>query len=78
MIDLYTALKLMGDFNSNSSLVHLKNSQNKYGFNEHLTVKEVKDKYDLRKTKVIEISPYFCCECYGGFLLTIQEEKDNE
>ena len=65
MIDLYTALKLIGDFNSNSSLVHLK-------------VKEVKDKYDLRKTKVIEISPYFCCECYGGFLLTIQEEKDNE
>ena len=28
---------------------------------EILTVKQLKEKYDLRRTKVVRIAPYFCC-----------------
>lgn len=34
-------------------------------------LKQIKQKYDLRRTKVTNIKPYFCCEDYAGFLLTI-------
>lgn len=73
MIDLYTALKLVNALDSDEEIVHLRKSgqifKSEY---ELLTVKEIKNKYDMRKTEVIEMLPYFSCGEYEGFLFTIK------
>lgn len=73
MVDLYTALKLTGDLDSNDNIVFLKKLQEKYSFNECMTVRQIKEQYDMRKTKVIKISSHFSCEEYQEFLFTIIE-----
>lgn len=72
MIDLYTALKLVNAFDSEKEIVHLRKKDQIFKSEyELLTVKQIKEKYDMRKIKVIEICPYFCCGDYEGFLFTI-------
>lgn len=40
-----------------------------------MTVREVKEKFDLRKTTVTAIRPYFCFDDYQGLVLTITERR---
>lgn len=72
MIDLYTAFKLtkIGD----NEIVYLKDKDQPYrGEHKILNGKEVKEQYDMRKTKVIEIGPYFSFEGdYEGMMFTIR------
>ena len=71
MIDLYTAFKLTNIIDSEIIRLRRKNQifMSKY---ETLTGREVKNKYDMRKTKVIEILPCFCCGDYEGFIFTLK------
>lgn len=58
MIDLYTAFKLtdIGD----NECIYLRCKSFPAGY-DILTGREVKNKYDMRKTKVFRIFPQFCC-----------------
>lgn len=72
MIDLYTAMKLTNLFQSNDT-VHLRRKGQMFKSEyEILTVNDIKNKYDMRRTKVTKICPYFCCGEYEGLLFTIQ------
>lgn len=74
MIDLYTVLKLINALDSDEEIVHLRRKEQIFKSEyELLTVRQIKNKYDMRKTKVVEILPYFCCGDYNGFLLTIED-----
>lgn len=64
MIDLYTAFKLT-DISENEC-VYLKIKTLPTGY-KILTGHEVRNKYDMRKTKVSRIFPRFCCGEYEGF-----------
>lgn len=74
-IDLYTALVLTNSFTNDEDLVYLrkKTDTSEYSPSIILSVREVKEKYDMRKTKVVNMRPYFCGEEYNGMLLTITE-----
>lgn len=39
-----------------------------------MTGKQVKDRYDMRNTKVIAIEPHYCCCEFVGFKFVIREE----
>lgn len=73
MVDLYTILKLIDIFDKNDCLVYLRSPTNQPAHRPEkiMTVKEIKEKYDLRKVKVVNIRSYFCWGDYKGFLLTI-------
>lgn len=72
MVDLYTALKLIGLFDKPGEIVYLRRSDDDTPrATEILSVKAVKEKYDLRHTSVVAISPYFICYEYEGILLTV-------
>lgn len=79
MVSLYEAVKLTGRLDRDDDIVYLKNNKKDddlFGRNtpdEILTVKQLKEKYDLRRTKVVRIAPYFCCMDYEGQLLVIKE-----
>lgn len=83
MVSLYEAVKLTGRLDRDDDIVYLKNDKKNdkknddlFGRNtpdEILTVKQLKEKYDLRRTKVVRIAPYFCCMDYEGQLLVIKE-----
>lgn len=76
MVDLYTALKLIREFDCDDRIVRLRKANQIFcGEFETLTVREIKNKYDMRQTKVTEICPYFCCGDYDGFLLTISRKE---
>lgn len=71
MIDLYIAFKLCNI--SDDEIIHLRRENQIFKSEyEVLTGKQVKNKYDMRKIKVIEIIPYFLCGDYEGFLFTIK------
>lgn len=73
MIDLYTAFKLINI--DDEEILHLRRKNQIFSSEyEVLTGREVKNKYDMRKIKIIEICPYFCCGDYNGFLFTIGKE----
>ena len=76
-IDLYTVLHLIDVFDSNDTIVYLKKQGELplHKPSEIITVKEVKDKYDLRATKVSLIEEYWCYYEYEGFLLNITDGK---
>lgn len=75
-VDLYTALKLMDVFDDDGELIYLREKKDPmYRPTEILTVKQVKDRYDLRKMKVINIRPYFICQEYEGILLTLADKE---
>lgn len=77
MVSLYDAVKLTGGLDDDASLVYLKKDSSddtlfaKNTPDEILTVKQLKEKYDLRHTQVVRISAYFCCYEYKGQLLVI-------
>ncbi len=70
MISLKTALKLIQITNSEIVYFRKKNQIFKSEF-EALTEEDILNKYDIKKTKVIEILPYFDCGEYEGLLFTI-------
>jgi len=74
-VDLYTALVLINSFTNDEDLVYLRKETDvsEYSPSIILSVREVKEKYDMRKVKVKGIRPYFCGEEYKGMLLTIEE-----
>lgn len=73
MIDLYTALKLINIFDSEDIIVYLR-TKNLFEIEyEVLTVRRIKEKYDMRKTKVNEMIPYFPDGDYKGMLFTIEK-----
>lgn len=70
MIDLYTAFKLCNILDD--EIIHLRRKNQIFESEfEILTGKQVRNKYDMRKTKVKEIVSYFLCGEYEGFLFTI-------
>lgn len=71
MISLKTALKLIQITNSETVFFRKKYQIFRSEF-EELTEEDIINKYDLKKTKVIEILPYFDCGEYEGFLFTIK------
>lgn len=77
-VDLYTALKLIGVFDQDGELVLMRSpeDQPEYRVAKRLTVKQLKDGYDLRKAKVVNIRPYFCCHEYDGLLLTVVDGEE--
>lgn len=71
MIDLYTAFKLCDI--SDDEIIHFRRKNQIFKSEyEILTGKQVRNKYDMRKTKVINITSYFLCGDYEGFLFTIK------
>lgn len=78
-VDLYTALVLIESLGDDRNLVFLKKQGNGLLPNpdEILTVKQVKEKYDMRRTRVTRIVPYFCCEDYEGLLLFITDGRNS-
>lgn len=74
MVDLYTALKLIDVLDKDWELVYLREpgDQPDYRPAKTLTVKQVKDRYDMRRTKAVKVAPYFCCQEYEGMLITIK------
>ena len=71
MISLKTALKLIQITNSETVFFRKKYQIFRSEF-EELTEEDIINKYDLKKTKVVEILPYFYCGEYEGFLFTIK------
>lgn len=63
MIDLYTALRLTRT--SDNECVYLINKSFPDGY-EVLTGRRVKEKYDLKKVKVVHILPWFICGDFQG------------
>lgn len=81
--DLYTALKFIDSLDNDNRMVYLRKEDSplcgiyKYKPDSILTVKQVKEKYDMRKTKVIRIDPYFCCHEYEGLVLTVTKQEEH-
>lgn len=73
MVDLYTALKLIGAFDDPDTILFFRRPDDtpEYMATEILSVKTAKEKYDLRRSKVSSIRPYFICEDYKGMLFTL-------
>ena len=67
MVNLYDAVKLTGRLDDDKDTVYLKKHRNddmlfsKDRPDEILTVKRLKETYDLRHTEVVRIAAYFCC-----------------
>lgn len=70
VISLYIVLKILTLFDHPEEIVHLRHPGDN-GPGEPLTVKQVTEKYDLSREKVIKIEPYFCCGEYEGMLITL-------
>ena len=75
MIDLYTAMKLTNLLQSNEIVCLRRKGQTSRSEYKFLSVNCIKNKYDMRKTKVIEIYPYFFCGEYNGLLFTIKDDN---
>lgn len=84
MVSLYDAVKLTGRLDDDKDTVYLKKHGNddtlfsKNTPDEILTVKRLKETYDLRHTEVVRIAAYFCCGDYQGQLLVIKEDIDGK
>lgn len=72
MVSLYDAVKLTGRLDDDKDTVYLKKHRNddtlfsKDMPDEILTVKRLKETYDLRHTEVVRIEAYFCCGGLSG------------
>lgn len=84
MVSLYDAVKLTGRLDDDKDTVYLKKHRNddtlfsKNTPDEILTVKRLKETYDLRHTEVVRIAAYFCYGDYQGQLLVIKEDIDGK
>lgn len=73
--DLYTMLQLMDVLKKDDEIVYIR-KENDERTNKPsiiISVKELKEKWDLRKTKVTGITDYWCCCEFEGMLLTVKE-----
>jgi hypothetical protein len=72
MITLREAFKLCDI--SDDELIYLRRSNQIFLFEyTHITGKRIREKYDMRKTMVKHITPYFSFGEYLGLLFTITE-----
>lgn len=76
MISLYDALRITKRLESNEEIIYLKygNDGSRYA-DEIRTVAEIKEKYDLRNTKVRTIDAYLPNGEYRGMLFTLAQER---
>lgn len=78
-LDLYTAFQLTGITNDEIARLRSKDSRskNKYWL---MTGKQVRDRYDMRRTKVMEILPYISASDgkFEGFLFTVTDSDKGE
>ncbi len=75
-ISLYTALALTGYLDDDDEVIYLAKGETiPRRPNIFVSLKTVKETYDMQKVRVINICPYFCCDEYGeeykGLLFTI-------
>lgn len=77
-ITLYRVLHLIGIFQEEDALVYLRYPKEEPAHRPTMifTVKKTKETFDLRRTEVLSIRPYFCCGEYQGQLLTITKQKN--
>ena len=79
MITLYTALKLTGLFDRPDDIVYMQQKEGPMpDIDRIMSVRSVKEKFDLRAVKVTRIAPYFCCNEYEGMMFTIREGQKSE
>lgn len=72
-IDLYTALALT-DTTCDNDIVYLRTSKSDIRRPETImTLRQVKEQYDMRRTIVTKIEPYFNCGEYEGILFTVKK-----
>lgn len=75
-ISFKTALQITGDFQRDKDIVHIKRKNTpEWKGPDVMTVKAVKDKFDLKKEKVIGIKSYFMSGDYSGYLYTLKSGK---
>lgn len=75
-VDLYTVLHMTDIFDKDRELVYMRRDDDMPTNRPTIiaTVSAVKKQYDLRKTKVVHITPYFQCGDYEGLLFTVTEK----
>ena len=84
MVSLYDAVKLTGRLDDDKDTVYLKKHRNddtlfsKNTPDEILTVKRLKETYDLRHTEVVRKEAYYCCGDYQGQQHVIKEDIDGK
>lgn len=75
-ISFKTALQITGDFSKDNDLIHIKKTDTPdHMVPDVMTVKQAKDKYDLKKEKVVRIESYFVCGDYAGYLYVLKPEE---
>lgn len=78
-IDLYTAFQLTGI--SNDEIIRLRDANDKSKANHWLmTGRQVRERYDMRRTKVVKILPYISVSDgnFEGFLFTVTDSNKGE
>lgn len=75
-ISFKTALQITGDFERDKDIIHIIRTDTPgWKGPDVMTVKDVKDKFDLKKEKVVGIKSYFLCGDYSGYLYTLKARK---
>ena len=69
MVTLKEAIALC-DIRENE-VVFLRKDGESYLTTIPMTLKEIRNKYDMKRTMVSKISPHFCCEDFKGMELAI-------
>lgn len=70
-ISLYTALHITDVFHRTNEVIYLEYQQDK----EHViaSVRRIKEAFNLQRTRVSKIRPWFSCGHYEGWIFTIQK-----
>lgn len=77
MITLKEALKLCQVHDEYDVFLYEKvGDGDEYPCYQRITCGEVKNHYDLERTVVTAITPYFCCGEYEGFSFCIEKKED--
>lgn len=72
-ISFKTALQITGDFQKDKDVVWVtRTSDPEWKGPDVMTVKDAKDRFDLKKEKVTRIKSYFLCGDYSGYLYTLK------
>lgn len=78
-ISFKTALQITGDFSKDDDLIHAKRMDTPdHMVPDIMTVKQAKNRYDLKNEKVVQIESYFICGEYAGYLYVLKSEKGRQ